>query len=119
MSKRDLTQEERKTALLDKIAKKVAVKASVPLKKEAEIFARLFYGNVSLEDLTETPLDALEYAAFEMWEFGFEHKPGQSKIKCFVEKREVKRTKISKTVIELINDNMPFLVDSVAGLLTV
>ncbi|HCC24598.1 MAG TPA: NAD-glutamate dehydrogenase, partial [Holosporales bacterium] len=115
MSKRDLTQEERKTALLDKIAKKVAVKASVPLKKEAEIFARLFYGNVSLEDLTETPLDALEYAAFEMWEFGFEHKPGQSKIKCFVEKREVKRTKISKTVIELINDNMPFLVDSVAG----
>ncbi|MBL8675931.1 MAG: NAD-glutamate dehydrogenase, partial [Alphaproteobacteria bacterium] len=115
MAKKNLTVQERKEAILISIAEKVSHKVATPYKTPSEIFTKLFYGNVSLEDLSEVSLDALVNATYEMWEFSLDRKPNQPKIKCFVEKREVNGVHVSQTIIELVNDNKPFLVDSVAG----
>lgn len=115
MAKKDLTIQERKEAILTSIAKKISHKVAPPYKIAAETFAKLFYGNVSLEDLSETSLDALVNSTYEMWQFSLDRKSVQPKIKYFVEKREINGTFVSQTIIELINDNKPFLVDSVAG----
>jgi glutamate dehydrogenase len=115
MSGKDRKREERKLEILDQIAKGIKLKVPLKLRKAAQTFAEIFYSNVSFEDLTETSIESLITAAYEMWNFSFDRAPTQVKIRAFVEKREIKDNLVPQTIIEIVNENMPFLVDSVTG----
>ena len=82
---------------------------------EAEAFIRLFYKNVPAEDVqAESPLD-LFGAAMALWRFAETRPPGQPKIRAYNPKFEEDGWHSTHTVVEIVNDDMPFLVDSVTA----
>jgi len=117
MVKNPPPQEDRKQKILDQILKKLKSKIPDKLRKSAQTFAEIYYANVSLEDLTENSLDTLVSSVNDLWNFSLERTPGKAKIRVFVEKREIKGHPTPFTIVEIVNDNMPFLVDSVTAAL--
>lgn len=117
MIKNSPQPEDRKQEILDQILKKLTSKIPDKLKKVAQTFAEIYYANVSLEDLMENSLNALVSSVDGLWNFSLERTPGKAKIRAFVEKREVKGHLVPFTIVDIVNDNMPFLVDSVIGAL--
>ncbi len=115
MSEKDHQQEERTQEILDQIVKAIKLKVPSKLRKAAQTFTEIFYANVSFEDLTESSLESLITTVYEMWNFSLSRSPEQTKIRNFVEKKEIKGNLVSQTIIEIVNANMPFLVDSVTG----
>lgn len=116
MTKNNSTQETQKQKILDQVADKIKLKVSPALQESAAVFAKIYYANVALEDLTEISLDALVTSVFAMWEFCLNRTPGQAKIRIYSEKREIKgHHPLSQMIVEIVNDNMPFIVDSVIG----
>ena len=115
MSAKDHKQEERKQFILDQVAAELKARVPEKLKSVAQTFAQVYYANVSLDDLTETSLESLVASVYGMWSFSLERASGQTKIRVYTEKREVKGTLVPQTIVEIVNDNMPFLVDSVTG----
>lgn len=115
MTKNESNQEIRRQIILDEIAKNVKLKVAPALMESAEIFAKIFYANVGLEDLLENSMDSLVSSVFGIWEFCLHRTPGRVKIRAYSKKQEGKDHPISKTIVEIVNDNMPFLVDSVTG----
>ncbi len=82
---------------------------------EAEAFLRLFYKNVPAEDVqAEDPLD-LFGAAMALWRFAETRTPGQPKIRAYNPRFEEDGWHSTHTVVEIVNDDMPFLVDSVTA----
>ncbi len=115
MTEKTPKEENRKEEILNQIAQKLKVRVSSPLKKAAQTFSELYYANVPFEDLTEISLDALVSSVERMWNFSLTRPLGQAKIHTFVEKRKLKGLSVSQTIVEIVNDNMPFLVDSVTA----
>ncbi|MBS0271317.1 MAG: NAD-glutamate dehydrogenase [Proteobacteria bacterium] len=115
MSDKDHHQEKSKQAILDQIITKLLPQIPSSLRQAAQTFVELYYANVSFEDLMERSIDNLLSSVQGMWDFSFERTPGQTKIRTFVEKRIIQENSVSETVVEIVNDNMPFLVDSVTG----
>ncbi len=97
------------------------LKATTP---DAAPFARLLYGNATPADLvlSDTPTDSADPArvaalgelASGLWDFAAERKPGHAKFRLVVQKQDggIAGRKGAITA-EFINDDMPFLVDSV------
>jgi glutamate dehydrogenase len=91
---------------------------------EAGPFARLLYGNATPADLvlSDTPADianpakiaALGQLASDLWDFAAEREPGHAKLRIVVQQQDGGIAGRKGAIIaEIINDDMPFLVDSV------
>ena len=82
---------------------------------EAEAFVRLFYRNVPAEDMqAEGALD-LFGASMALWRFAETRAPGQPTIRAYNPRFEEDGWHSTHTVVEIVNDDMPFLVDSVTS----
>ncbi|HEY2652162.1 MAG TPA: hypothetical protein VGI50_09590 [Solirubrobacteraceae bacterium] len=78
-----------------------------------ESFVRQYYHRVPVEDLvTRDPLD-LFGAAVGHWNLAQQRAPGQAKVHVHNPDFEVHGWRCAHTVIEIVSDDMPFLVDSV------
>jgi glutamate dehydrogenase len=82
-------------------------------------FLKQLFALVVAEDLLRYGPRALALLAEEAWEFLGTRKPGTRKLR-FTWKRETTgdETMRSISIVEIVNDDMPFLVDSVMGELT-
>ncbi|SLN15900.1 NAD-glutamate dehydrogenase [Oceanibacterium hippocampi] len=102
--------------------KKVAALASERLDKaqaaEFGTFLAAYYERVSVDDVLAFSTDALYGSALSLFRFSAQRKPGETKIRIFNPSIEGHGWKSPHTVIELVNDDMPFLVDSVAAVLS-
>ncbi|HYR33052.1 MAG TPA: NAD-glutamate dehydrogenase [Burkholderiales bacterium] len=85
-----------------------AVKSSL-----AEKFARLYYAEVDPEEVAAREPRDLEGAATAHLGFARRFPGGQAKIRAYNPVREQHGWASTHTVIEIVNDDMPFLVDSV------
>src|SRR5215475_6857557 len=65
------------------------------------------------EDLMERRVDDLYGAALSHWNFARKREPGKPKLRVFNPTVEEHGWQSTHTVIEIVNDDMPFLVDSV------
>ncbi|HMD44033.1 MAG TPA: hypothetical protein VKH45_13220, partial [Candidatus Acidoferrum sp.] len=83
-------------------------------KIRAETFVRQYYGQVDPEDLAERSIPNLCGAALAHLNFIEEFKSGTPKLRVYNPQSKKDRWESPHTVVEIINDNMPFLVDSVA-----
>jgi len=82
---------------------------------EVERFVRRFYADVPPGDLAaESPEDLLG-AALAMWEFGRLRAAGGPKIRLYEPDGERDGWRSTHTVVEIVNDDMPFLVDSIVA----
>ncbi|MHA1114132.1 MAG: hypothetical protein ACTSRY_06465, partial [Alphaproteobacteria bacterium] len=109
--------ERRKTEMIDKVIALVGKK----LKKDAGVrtarFVSQYYRWVPAEDIAgETP-ENLFGAALSLWHFAARRPAGAAELRVFNPRIEEQGWKSSHTIIEIVTDDMPFLVDSVAAAL--
>ena len=83
----------------------------------AETFIRLYYRNVPPDDMIGAEEDNLYGAALGLWQFGGTRPPGEPKIRVYNPRYDEHGWHASHTVVEIVNDDMPFLVDSVTAAL--
>jgi glutamate dehydrogenase len=112
-----MTKVKQENSMFARIAAEVKKQVSPELRKAAETFAYLYYANVPAEDLKDIPLDELVTSVLEMWTFSQTRVPGKAKIRVFTEKRKEDTKLLPQTIVEIVNDDMPFLVDSVTGVI--
>jgi glutamate dehydrogenase len=99
---------------LDRVAKVLAAKLEPGVAAEATLFAQRLYARVPVEDITGAPED-LAGAAVSLWQFAADRPAGTAKVRAFNPRAGEHGWRCGHTVIEIVNDDMPFLVDSVSG----
>ena len=77
-----------------------------------EGFVREYYRQVDPEDLAERSAEDLAGAALSHWELGRLRLPGMPKVRVYSPSAGEHGWALRHTVIEVVNDDMPFLVDS-------
>ncbi|HSK84821.1 MAG TPA: NAD-glutamate dehydrogenase [Rubrobacter sp.] len=101
-----------KDELLDKVVARIREQISEDQAPLVEEFARQYYGWVDAADLEDrSPIDAYG-AALSHWSFARRREPGEWKIRIYNPHFEEHGWQSTHTVIEMVNDDMPFLVDS-------
>ena len=78
-----------------------------------EPFRRLYYAEVDPEELAARAADELLGAAAAHLAFAKTFSPGKAKLRAYNPVREHHGWASTHTVVEIVNDDMPFLVDSV------
>jgi glutamate dehydrogenase len=110
-----LTAEDRKADLVNRLATEARARVSSEKADSAEQFVRRYFTLVAPDDIIYTSFDTLLGGALSLWEFGEERPPGKPKIRLFNPTAEANGWALEHTVIEIVNDDMPFLVDSVSA----
>jgi glutamate dehydrogenase len=105
--------QDRKAELLERVVGRVHDKLSGRQADPAERFLRHYYRAVAPADLLERdPLD-LYGAGLSHFRFGEHREAGHAKLRVYNPQVEQHGWQSTHTVVELVNDDMPFLVDSV------
>ncbi|CAA9460269.1 MAG: NAD-specific glutamate dehydrogenase, large form [uncultured Rubrobacteraceae bacterium] len=101
-----------KDELLDKVVARIREQMPEDQAPRVEEFARQYYGWVDAADLEDrSPIDAYG-AALSHWSFAGQREPGEWKIRVYNPHFEEHGWQSTHTVLEMVNDDMPFLVDS-------
>ncbi len=82
-----------------------------------ERFIRQYHKGVAPEDMLDASAENLYGAALSLWKFGKDRAVGEPKIRAYNPRVEEHGWKSPHTVVEIVNDDMPFLVDSISGAL--
>ncbi|HEV2321742.1 MAG TPA: NAD-glutamate dehydrogenase, partial [Gammaproteobacteria bacterium] len=93
------------------LEKVVALAKKHPSAPELEAFLLQYYDDIAEEDLLAHTPEDLYGAALSNWEFGAKRLPGETKIRVF-NPTSKDGWKTPHTIIEMVNDDMPFLVDT-------
>src|ERR1700760_2614258 len=80
----------------------------------AEAFVRQYYRWVSPDDLAERSELDLYGAALAHFNLARTHTPGSTKVRVYNPQFEVHGWQSTHTAVEIVTDDMPFLIDSVA-----
>ncbi len=78
-------------------------------------FALKFYAGVTPEDLLDRRPESLFAMALSLWRFGAVRAPGAARVQAFNPTLEDAGWQDRHTVVQIVNDDMPFLVDSVTA----
>ncbi|MGH7799996.1 MAG: NAD-glutamate dehydrogenase [Thermodesulfobacteriota bacterium] len=105
--------EEKKAELIDKVVSHVRKKLHQDQVPQIEAFARQYYSRVAPEDLIERSILDLYGAVLAHWNFACQRIPGAPKIRVYNPNFEEHGWQSTHTIVEIVNDDMPFLVDSV------
>jgi glutamate dehydrogenase len=103
-------------ASYDQILKKVAaiIDKQLPAKQARLLntFVQRYYNNVAPEDLGERPPEELYSLMLSHWELLFQRAPREVKLHIYNPTYEQNGWQSTHTVVEVVTDDMPFLVDS-------
>jgi glutamate dehydrogenase len=80
-----------------------------------EELTRRLYGSVTPEDVLTTDEDDLVGAACSLWSLAAERPPGEPRVRVFNPTLADDGWETPHTVVEIVNDDMPFLVSSVTS----
>jgi glutamate dehydrogenase len=101
---------------VEEIIEKIVAYAQKQLPGKSELFSkfiRLYYGNTSWADIHDRSITDLYGAALSHWELMRQRKPKELKINVLNPQLEKDGWQSTHTVIQVIVDDMPFLVDSI------
>ena len=107
--------ERRKAALLDAVASLARARTGKNNVKAVEAFVRQFYARVPPDDILDVRAEDLCGAALSVWGLARRRRPGALKLNIFNPDPGKDGWSMPHTVIEIINDDMPFLVDTVTS----
>ncbi len=102
-----------KSERMEEILALVRAKAAPEQRDAIERFVSEYFKQVAPEDLMERRVDDLYGAALSHWNFARKREVGKPKLRVFNPTVEERGWQSTHTVIEIVNDDMPFLVDSV------
>ncbi len=106
--------DEAKTALIQKTVEHARAKLPAEQAARLEAFLRIYYGSVAADDLLERDVGDLYGAALGHLNFGSRRTSGTPKVRVYTPQLEEHGWTSTHTVVEIVNDDMPFLVDSVS-----
>jgi glutamate dehydrogenase len=106
--------EQSKADLIDRIAEAAGDRSDLD-RDQAQQFVRQLYAHVPPEDVLGDTPENLAGAAMSLWRFAARRNPGEPAIRVYHPTFEEEGWESSHTVVEIVNDDMPFLVDSVAA----
>ncbi|HEX5863677.1 MAG TPA: NAD-glutamate dehydrogenase domain-containing protein, partial [Casimicrobiaceae bacterium] len=98
---------------LDEVLKLVRARVAPAQRAVVEEFTARYFHDVEAEDLAERQPADLYGAALSHWNFARKRDPGSARIRVFNPTLEEHGWQSTHTIIEIVNDDMPFLVDSV------
>ncbi|TAH43207.1 MAG: NAD-glutamate dehydrogenase [Betaproteobacteria bacterium] len=98
-----------------RVAEAIAARLPADEADEAAEFARQYYALTAPEDLAERPLDDLYGAVLSHWHFARSFTGGAPRLRVYNPRLEEHGWQSTHTVIEIVNDDMPFLVDSITN----
>lgn len=104
--------EEGKDVLIEALVDKIKHSMTGDQTDLCSEFAKQLYGTVALEDLKEWAIDDLYGAVVNFWSLIAERSPRETKIRIYNPDYERKGWQTTHTVVEVICDDMPFIVDS-------
>lgn len=84
-------------------------------KKRDNSFSSAFYQQVPPEDIVGWKAEDLNAVAASMYDFALERRPGKQKLRVFTPSLKGDGWHVPHTVIQIVNDDMPFLVDSITA----
>ena len=101
-----------KQSLLEQVKSTLGSRASAARTEQAHYYAEAFFRRVPLEELSrETPV-ALAAIVKAQIRFISKRPPGEALIRVFNPTKEKQGWESPHTIIEMVNDDMPFLVDT-------
>ena len=112
-----LRAEQLKAELIDRVVQRAGERPDRARAAEVERFVRQFYANVPPDDILAESPDNLFGAALSLWCFGAEREAGCAKVRVYNPRQDEHGWRSVHTVVEIVNDDMPFLVDSVTAAL--
>ncbi|MFO1396067.1 MAG: NAD-glutamate dehydrogenase [Burkholderiales bacterium] len=110
---RSTVEEERRTERLAELVALVEGKVAPEQRAVLATFVREYYGQVDPDDLADRQLADLYGAALSHWNFARKREPGHVKVRAFNPTIEEHGWQSTHTIVEIVNDDMSFLVDSV------
>jgi glutamate dehydrogenase len=110
-----LKPEEAKATLVERAIAHVRERLPGPQTGDVESFVRAYYAGAAPEDLSELDLYG---AALAHWHLLHRRRPGELKVRAYTPTLEEHGWQSTHSVVEIVTDDMPFLVDSVAMALT-
>ena len=110
-----LKAEQLKGELTEQIVSRVHDRLNRDRAGTAERFVRQFYANVPPDDIIESSPDQLYSAALSIWQFAAQRRPGTARVRVYHPQLDEHGWQSGHTVVEIVNDDMPFLVDSVTA----
>lgn len=108
--------EERKAALISDAIALINERATGS-KADLEGFITQYFRNVTAEDLLQLTPQNIYGAAMAHYRLAAMRQPGEALIRVYTPRIATHGWQIPRTVIELVNDDMPFLLDSVIALI--
>jgi len=103
------THAERLEAIVALVRKRVPKNA----RADVEAFAHAYFLRVAPDDLAEHAAEDLFGAALSHWDFARQRASGSERVRVFNPEMDEHGWQSTHTVIEIVNDDMPFLVDTV------
>ncbi len=107
--------EQKKADLIDKVAGRALERLDRAGAANVERFIRQFYAHVPPDDILNEDPDNLYGAALSLWDLGQAREPGTAKVRVYNPRDGEQAWRSSHTIVEIVNDDMPFLVDSVTS----
>ncbi|MCK6450206.1 MAG: NAD-glutamate dehydrogenase [Alphaproteobacteria bacterium] len=107
--------EQLKAELLARVQEMVRDKMAGPRAPLIETFLRLLYANVPPADLVGLAPDTAYSSAIALWHFALVRQPGTAKVRAYNPTVAEHGWRSRHTIVEMVNDDMPFLVDSVTA----
>jgi len=113
-----LTAQEMKAEKLSKVLEMIDNRLEKKLAADIHLFVEKLYERLAADDVLSIQQENLYGSAISLHKFAATRKAGKAKVRCFSPTLEEHGWRTSHTVIEIVNDDMPFLVDSVTAALS-
>lgn len=107
------TFEQGKDQIIESVISRIKQRMSPEQALICTDFVFQFYSTVALEDLNELEVEDLYGAAINFWSFIMYRAPNETKIHIYNPEFERHGWQTTHTVVEIITEDMPFLVDSI------
>ncbi|MEQ8357530.1 MAG: NAD-glutamate dehydrogenase [Kiloniellaceae bacterium] len=104
-----------RSRLIGQIVQAVGKRLTAAKAKRAEVFVRQFFANVPPDDLRGESADNLAGGALALWDSLQMRRPGKASLRVYNPDPDKDGWESPHSIVEIINDDMPFLVDSVAA----
>jgi glutamate dehydrogenase len=105
--------EQAKAEILDRIVATINEKVPEQRREQLASFARQYYQRTAPEDLLERDPDDLYGAVLAHWRAAQHRQPGTEKVRVYSPRFEEHGWRSVHSIVEIVTDDMPFLVDSV------
>ncbi|MFQ5994668.1 MAG: NAD-glutamate dehydrogenase [Acidiferrobacterales bacterium] len=109
-----IQSQNRNAEIIDRLVAESVTKLPKGEVKQVETFLRHYYLLVSPEDLVKQNILDLRGAALAHWHLARQRLPGMAKVHVYNPQFEKHGWQSNHTIVEIVTDDMPFLVDSVS-----